>query len=92
MPNHVLQVDRRVRSSLNAFVADATAQQWQGTERGCVSRVAMDYLVGACGPHHCLKHPSQISPPDLVATLRLEEVRVHGGGHEPLTLIADTAN
>ena len=45
----------------------------------------MGYLVGACGPHHCVEHPIQISPRGMVAARRREEVRVRGDGHEPLT-------
>jgi len=32
LANHVLQLDRLLRASLTAFVADATAAQWQGKE------------------------------------------------------------
>lgn len=60
MPNHVLQLDRLLRTPLAALVADATDEQWQGKERDCVNRFAMGYLVGACGRHHFLQHPTQI--------------------------------
>lgn len=60
MPNHVLQLDRLLRTSLAAFIADANAEHWQGKERDCVNRFAMGYLVCACGRHHFLQHPTQI--------------------------------
>ena len=41
MPNHVLQLDRLLRTALAAFVTDVTAEQWQGKERDCVNRFAM---------------------------------------------------
>jgi hypothetical protein len=60
LANHVLQLDRLLRASLTAFVADATAAQWQGKERDCVTRFAIGCLFGACGKHHLLEHPTQI--------------------------------
>ncbi len=60
MPNHVLQLDRLLQTSLADFVTDATSEQWQGKERDCVNRFAMGYLVDACGRHHFLKHATQI--------------------------------
>jgi len=75
MPNHVLQLDRLLRTSLAAFVADATAEQWQGKERDCVNRFAMGYLVRACGKHHFLKHATQIGIEMSVAQPSREGVR-----------------
>lgn len=60
MPNHILQLDRVLRTLLHSFVADATRDGWQGKERDCVNRFAMGYLVSACGNHHFLQHPPQI--------------------------------
>ena len=60
MPNHVLQLDRLLRTALTAFVADATTEQWQGKERDCVNCFAMGYLIDACGKRHFLQHATQI--------------------------------
>jgi len=67
LANHVLQLDRLLRTSLTAFVADATAEQWQGKERDCVNRFAMGYRVAACGKHHFLAHPPRIGVEMAVA-------------------------
>lgn len=59
MPNHVLQLDHLLRTALAAFIADATAEQWQGKERDCVTRFPMGYLVAEFGNHHFRQHPTQ---------------------------------
>lgn len=60
MPDPISELDRLLRAEFKRFVADIRKTKWHGKERDCVHRFAMGYLVEACGPHHFLKHPTQI--------------------------------
>jgi len=61
------KVDRQVRSSLTALVADGTAERQQGKRQNSLKRFAMGCLVGVRGRHHFLEYLPQTGIEILVA-------------------------